>query len=138
MLLWKVPPSLFVILIPPLASSHIKFRLLSFTPKHLSISCNAIRLGPRSSWSGALQGGAGSPRHYLQAELLLQLRFLKSLGNVWVLDTSKAVIKSLSCYLVPEFNKNQTAHDAANIQIQSSLAAVVPGCPFVTGPEVQC
>lgn len=30
-LLFKVPPGLLVILIPPLASSHTKFRLLSFT-----------------------------------------------------------------------------------------------------------
>lgn len=68
MLLLKVPPSLFVVLIPPLASSHIKFRFLSFNPKHLSTHCHAIHLNPHSSRSWALPGAAA-----LAAEILKKL-----------------------------------------------------------------
>lgn len=92
--------SLFLILILPLATFNIKFRLLSFTPKlDFSIFCIAVHPGPHSPWSWALQSAAGSPWHYLQAEFLLHLRLFErcfSIArscNVWILNIRKAIIK---------------------------------------------
>lgn len=44
--------------------------------------------------------------------------------------------QKVSSYLVPEFNKSQTACDTVKTQTQSSLAAVILESSFVAGPAV--